>query len=112
MSRVMPAEWGVPIISNPWLYLGGFYFGNAMLKDVIQHKDTGKKSLKKIIFFLRLNVYAMGITKNDARYFKTQNAHSCKCFIFHKFLCSIMGPANTLDICYPIIYGGKQFVCD
>jgi hypothetical protein len=23
-----------------------------------------------------------------------------------------MGPANTLDICYPIIYGGKQFVCD
>ncbi len=51
MCRVMPAEWGVPIISNPLLYLGGFYFGNAMLKDVIQRKAPQEKKVLKKLFF-------------------------------------------------------------
>jgi hypothetical protein len=40
MCRVTPEEWGIPKISNPWLHLGGFYFGNAMPKDVTQHEAS------------------------------------------------------------------------
>jgi hypothetical protein len=48
----MLEEWGVPKISNPWLHLRGFYFGNAMPKDVTEHiAPQEKKNLKICSFY-------------------------------------------------------------